>query len=377
MKIHMKVLHISKYYEPFIGGVEQVARDCAAAMEGYEQKIFCFNHEKGDAVGNVDGVEVIRAGCFAKVASQSLSLSYGKLLKKTFREFEPDVVIFHYPNPFGAHYLRKVLKKRPSCKLVLWWHLDITRQKVLGKLFEGQTKWLLRRADRVVATSPNYIEGSRHLSSVREKCTVIPCCANTARICADEVVRARAEEIRAEHAGKIICFAVGRHVTYKGMEYLIRAGKLLDERFFVAVGGAGPLTEQLRELAGEDKKISLLGRVSDEDLKAWLLACDIFCFPSVTKNEAFGIALAEAMAFGKPAVTFTIEGSGVNYVSLDGVTGIECPNKDVGAYAAAIRMLAENEPLRRRYGEAAAQRAQEYFTYERFAQNVDRMISEL
>ncbi len=54
MKIHMKVLHISKYYEPFIGGVEQVARDCAAAMEGYEQKIFCFNHEKGDAVGNVD-----------------------------------------------------------------------------------------------------------------------------------------------------------------------------------------------------------------------------------------------------------------------------------------------------------------------------------
>ena len=373
----MKILQISNYYFPHIGGVEQVARDCAAAMEGYEQKIFCFNHEKGDAVGNVDGVEVIRAGCFAKVASQSLSFSYGKLLKKTFREFEPDVVIFHYPNPFGAHYLRKVLKKRPSCKLVLWWHLDITRQKVLGKLFEGQTKWLLRRADRVVATSPNYIEGSRHLSSDREKCTVIPCCANAARICADEAARTRAEEIRAEHAGKIICFAVGRHVPYKGMEYLIRAGKLLDERFFVAVGGAGPLTDQLRELAGEDKKISLLGRVSDEDLKAWLLACDIFCFPSVTKNEAFGIALAEAMAFGKPAVTFTIEGSGVNYVSLNGVTGIECPNKDVGAYAAAIRMLAEDEPLRRNYGEAAAQRAQEYFTYERFAQNVNRMISEL
>ena len=83
------------------------------------------------------------------------------------------------------------------------------------------------------------------------------------------------------------------------------------------------------------------------------------------------------MAFGKPAVTFTIEGSGVNYVSLNGVTGIECPNKDVGAYAAAIRMLAEDEPLRRNYGEAAAQRVREYFTYERFAQNVNRMISEL
>ena len=99
----MKILQISNYYFPHIGGVEQVARDCAAAMEGYEHNIFCFNHEKGDAVGNVDGVEVIRAGCFAKVASQSLSLSYGKLLKKTFREFEPDVQSFHNPNPFGAH----------------------------------------------------------------------------------------------------------------------------------------------------------------------------------------------------------------------------------------------------------------------------------
>ena len=45
----------------------------------------------------------------------------------------------------------------------------------------------------------------------------------------------------------------------------------------------------------------------------------IFCFPSITRNEAFGIALAEAMYCGKPAVTFTIEGSGVNFVSLDGV----------------------------------------------------------
>ena len=63
------------------------------------------------------------------------------------------------------------------------------------------------------------------------------------------------------------------------------------------------------------------------------MACDVFCFPSVTKNEAFGIALAEGMYFGKPAVTFTIPGSGVNYVNLDGVTGIECKNADCKDYA--------------------------------------------
>lgn len=375
----MKILQISNYFYPHIGGVEQVARDCAAALSasGTEQKVFCFNHEKGDNADSVDGVEIVRAGCFAKVASQSLSFSYGKLLKKTFREFQPDLVIFHFPNPFGAHYLKKLLKRYPACRLVVWWHLDITRQKLLGKLFEGQTKWLLRRAAKVVATSPNYIDGSAHLSSVREKCTVIPCCANDERIGADDAVLARARSIRREHEGKTICFAMGRHVPYKGMEYLVRAAKMLDEGIVVAIGGTGPLTEQLKELAKGDGKVCFLGRIPDDELRAWLAACDIFCFPSITKNEAFGIALAEAMAFGKPAVTFTIEGSGVNYVSLDGVTGIECPNRDVGAYAAAIRRLAEDDALRARMGAAAKARAEENFTYERFADNVNRMIAEL
>ena len=109
----MKILQISNYYAPHIGGIEQVAKDVTEAIEGHEQKVFCFNHEKRNSVDIVDGVEVIRAGCFAKVASQSLSFSYGKLLKKAFKSFQPDVVIFHYPNPFAAHYLLKCLKKYP------------------------------------------------------------------------------------------------------------------------------------------------------------------------------------------------------------------------------------------------------------------------
>ena len=40
---------------------------------------------------------------------------------------------------------------------------------------------------------------------------------------ADDAVLARARSIRREHEGKTICFAMGRHVPYKGMEYLVRA----------------------------------------------------------------------------------------------------------------------------------------------------------
>ena len=374
----MKLLQISNYYPPHIGGIEQVACDVATGLKGeVEQRVLCFHHEKGDVFETVDGVPIIRAGTFAKVASQSLSLSFGKLLKKTFREFQPDVVIFHCPNPFEAYYLKKQLKKYPACKLVVWWHLDITKQKVLGKFFTRQSRWLLYRAVKVVATSPNYIEGSAQLKSVREKCVVIPCCANEARISVDDEIRTRAEELRREYAGKTLLFAVGRHVPYKGMEYLVRASRLLDDKYAVCIGGSGPLTPELKQLAEGDAKVRFLGRVSDLDLKAYLCACDIFCFPSVTKNEAFGIALAEAMSFAKPAVTFTIEGSGVNYVSLDKVTGIECPNGDVEAYAAAIRTLAEDEELRRRYGIAARERVQALFTQEKFAEHVHRLLAEI
>ncbi len=374
----MKILQISKYYYPFIGGVEQVARDASNALkDGNEVKVFCFNHEKNNKTDEVDGVEIVRAGCFAKVASQSMSFSYGKLLKKTFKSFNPDAVIFHCPNPFGAHYLLKVLKKYPDCKLIVYWHLDIVKQKTLAKFFHGQTKRLLKRAVKILATSPNYIDGSKYLSNNREKCAVLSCCVSSERIKTTEADFKNAENIKNANKGKILCFAIGRHVPYKGIEYLVKASRLLDDNFKIIIGGSGPLTEELKELAEGDNKIQFAGRIDDNTLKAYMLACDIFCFPSITKNEAFGIALAEAMSFEKPSVTFTIEGSGVNYVSLNNVTGLEVENGNVEKYAEAVKTLAENAQLRETYGKAAKERVDRLFTENVFKSTLNDIINSI
>lgn len=364
-----KVLHISKYYAPFIGGIEQVARDCVHALTGQaEQKVLCFNHEQGEQVDVVDGVEVIRCSCQFMAFSQSIAFCYGFRLHQVLKDFNPDIVIFHYPNPYVAAHLLLLLPKQTQ--LYVYWHLDITKQKILGKVFHFQSLALLKRANKVIATSPNYVTGSRYLSRFADKCVVVPNCINEQRLAVSEKAKAFAEAIKKESDGRILCLAVGRHVPYKGFEYLIKAFKLLDDRFVLHIAGEGELTSSLKKLAADDSKVKFIGKISDDELKAYYLASDIFCFSSITKNEAFGLALAEAMYFGMPAVTFTIKGSGVNYVSLNSETGIEVPNRDVKAYADALIKLADDEELRKKLGEAAALRVNKNFLFEQFQNNL-------
>ena len=369
-----RVLHISKYYYPFSGGTEQIARDAVLALKDeYEQKVIAFNDGKEDKVDSVDGIEVIKCGCFAKVSAQSLSTTYKSHLHQIIAEFSPDIVIFHYPNPFVATLLLNELK-HCDAKLIVYWHLDIIRQKFLKIFFGPQNKKLLDRADKIIATSPNYIEGSSWLQSVKDKCVVIPNCINVERMKITSVIENRAAEIRKENRGKTICVAVGRHTEYKGFTYLIQASKLLNDSFRIYITGTGELTEKLHSEADGDNKIIFTGRIEDTELKAIMLACDIFCFPSITKNEAFGLALAEAMYYEKPAITFTIPGSGVNYVCLNGKTGIEVENQNVEQYAAAIKVLAQDKKLCRKYGRAGKERVLNKFLSTDFADNIRKEV---
>ncbi len=371
-----RVLHISKYYFPFRGGTEQIAQDCVNSLTGkYEQKVFCFNDGKETVNDMVDSVDVIRPGCFAKVSSQSLSFSYGKMLKTTIEEFRPDIIIFHYPNPFATAFLLKYIPK--SCKLAVYWHLDIVKQRILKQLFVGQNKRLIQRADVLIATSPTYIEGSPWLSNAKEKCMVVPNCINMERLQPSPMVDEKAKQIREENPNKIICLAVGRHTEYKGFKYLIQAAHLLDDRFQIFITGKGEETENLKAEAEDDKKVHFLGLVDDVELKGYLTAMDIFCFPSITKNEAFGLALAEGMYYGKPAVTFTIPGSGVNYVCLNGENGIEVLNRDVEKYAEALRKLADDKKLREEYGTAGKKRVEENFLNSQFGRNILGVVDSL
>lgn len=383
-----RILHISKYYYPFIGGTEQVARDLVRTLidTGARQKVICFNEDSSDeqtvcrheetTKDVVDGVDVFRCGCFCKVRSQALSASYGRVLRLIMDRFRPDIVILHYPNPFVTHYLLQY--KERAFQLLVYWHLDITRQKVLKHLFYRQNISLIKRADVILGATPKHLGDSEFTTFFAGKGHVLPYMIDEKNLVLTEEEIEAGRQMKMRYAGKTLCFFIGRHVEYKGLAYLIKASKELgDSDVHFIVAGSGELTEALKEEAADDPKVEFVGRITDSQRRSCLYACDIICFPSITRNEGFGLALAEGMYFGHPAVTFTIPGSGVNYVNLDGVTGIECSNGDYREYAAALRKLSDDEALRTRLGMAARQRILDHFTGEQFRSNLLSLIESL
>ena len=72
----MRILHISKYYFPYIGGVENICKYLAEGTQQHETAVLCFNEGREDVIEQVNGVTVYRVGTWINISRQALSLSY-------------------------------------------------------------------------------------------------------------------------------------------------------------------------------------------------------------------------------------------------------------------------------------------------------------
>jgi len=357
-----KILHIPNYYPPHVGGIEGVCYSIVTALPEYKHRIICFNDQKHTVEEVYEGVPITRCGVLAKLFSQSVSFSFYIKLCRIFKKFNPDIVHFHTPNPLISLYLLLSIPKKT--KLFVHWHSDIIEQDLLY-FFYYPIEWLLlRRADKILATSPAYVGGSRALLSRQDKLTIIPNTVDANRWKKREGDDRAIVKIKNLYERKKIIFTCGRHVPYKGLSYLINAVPVIAKNTVVVIAGEGPLTDELKKRAASLTTVYFVGRLSDDELRQYLYAADIYAFPSITRNEAFGVALAEAMYCGLPAVTFTIPFSGVNWLCLNGETGLESENGSVQALAGAINRLLTTDDLRRRLGANATHRIEANFTIE-------------
>lgn len=352
----MKVLQLGKFY-PIRGGVEKVMWDLTGGLSarGIDCDMLCAELEKDEIIHLNEHGRVICVKAMSKKAATMIAPKMVSWLRKHRKEY--DIIHVHHPDPMACLALRLSGYKG---RVILHWHSDILKQKTLLKFYAPLQRWLIRRADRIVGTTPVYLKESPYLQEVQDKTVAVP--IGIKPITYDEGLAA---QWKARYPGKKLVISIGRLVPYKGYGYLIGAAKYLGPDYQVLIVGDGPVRENLEadiRLNGVEGQVQLLGYVEDEGTHALLAACDVFVLSSVMKTEAFGIVQIEAMSLGKPVVATKVPESGVSWVNADGVSGLNVPIKDTEALADAIRQICTDEELHQKFSKGAKKRFDENFT---------------
>ena len=356
----MRILQLAKFYPPEPGGIESAVRELAAGLNarGLRADVLCAGkswrsrEERGPG-----GCRIIRAGAVGMLLSTSLSPALVVSLARLAPAY--DVVHVHMPNPMAALALWLV---RPRARVIVHWHSDVIHQRRALRLFEPLQRWLLSRADRIIATSAGYAAASSALAPWSAKVAVVPLGIGDNSSRSDP---GRVTSIRDCYPGKRIVFALGRMTPYKGFEVLIEAAGRLPDDVVVLVGGTGTLLQQHRKRVsalGLDGKVQFLGPIPADDLANYHSAAYVFCMPSLNRAEAFGIVILEAMAAGRPVVCSDVTGSGMGWVNVHGETGLTVAPGSADSLASALNRLLAEPLLAETMGAAGRRRFLSQFT---------------
>lgn len=323
--MHSRILHVGKFYSGFQGGIEKVTEDCVrAASDSYISYVFCFSEDES-SIRRGENNEII-ISFFAKVnfSSQPLNFRAVFALYKLIDRIKPDLIHFHYPNPLlSIPFLFR------AKNLVTHYHSRIRGKGFLGFIYSRILEpRLLNISKAIIYTSEAY-SNNEYIS----KSYVLYNAIDESRF-----VDSKPLPIIDDIPGKTIIFAFGRHVEYKGFDLLINASKFLTRRKIdhtLVIGGDGPLSSYLKNLAQGSKNVIFVGKISDQNLKYLFNSSIGFILSSVDEAEAFGIVLLEALYNRCPIVRFNIPNSGVSYV----VPKDFCLEVDqINAYSLSIRI---------------------------------------
>jgi glycosyltransferase involved in cell wall biosynthesis len=207
-------------------------------------------------------------------------------------------------------------------------------------LFRALTRWIWRRADRVVAVSESLANEIRRASPTL-RYAVIPDGVDLTRF---------RPTLRRRPSARLRCLAVARLVEREGLGDLIRAIGLLErERCELEIAGAGPDELSLRQLAaglGISDRIFFSGTPDRDTLAKRYREADIFALASW--EEPCGDVFVQALASGLPIVATNV--GGIPEMVEHSENGLLVPPRDPAALASAIRHLVDRPELRARMG---------------------------
>ena len=205
------------------------------------------------------------------------------------RRFDIVHVHFFYPTIYLA-LLYKGLRN-PGVKIVVTCHgSDVYKYQPPGRLY----RWCAAKVDQWIFASKAL---AQHFSLPVKQAEVLPAGIN-------ELFR-QAEPLSSADKSIDVLY-VGSLDQNKGMDRLLALlPELRDKK--VVVAGAGPWLEKLQRAAQQFPNVLIVGPKDSAALKQ--LYRQARCFISLSRHEAFGLVMAEAMACYTPVIATDTDGA--------------------------------------------------------------------
>ena len=286
-----------------------------------------------------------------------------------------DLVHLHYPFILGSELvlLRVLMTGVP---FVLTYHNDLIAGGVRRPIFFIYNRLLapliIAHAQKIVVTSLDYADSSIYGASIFK--TRQADLVEVANGVETDVFKPDVDgnRVRIRHdiqPGEVVLLFVSsldRSHARKGLSLMLHAlTQLSDKPYKLLVVGGGDMRytyEQQAHVLGLETRVIFAGRVPQADLPSYYAACDMVTIPS-RPPEAFGVALAQGMATGRPVIGSNIPG--VRTLIKDGETGLLIPPEDSTALATCIDQLGRAPELRQELGKRGRQRIVEHYTWRR------------
>ncbi|HEX5146458.1 MAG TPA: glycosyltransferase, partial [Conexibacter sp.] len=113
--------------------------------------------------------------------------------------------------------------------------------------------------------------------------------------------RAGSRRVRRVHHRRLRIGFIGTLAAHKGVPTLLRAAAAMPPQWTLAVAGAGPLADAVREAAAHDSRVAYAGELDEGGRDAFLDGVDVLAIPSEWEEPATLVAV-EAAVRGLPTV---------------------------------------------------------------------------
>lgn len=177
--------------------------------------------------------------------------------------------------------------------------------------------------------------------------------------------------------GEIVIGTLARLTPEKGITYLLEAFCQLVRQYNnlrLVIAGEGKQRHELEKQVTNrhlHSKVNFLGYIDRSE--NFLALVDIFVLPSL--QEAFSLAILEAMALAKPIVATKVGGTPEQIPSAQ--IGMLVPPRSISGLTVALAKLISDPQLRQTMGQAAQAYYRENFTLEKMLQQTATIYADL